>query len=121
MVKEHHHPDNETKVWYSTYLCLAVTRFLLILSPGYIHPDEFFQGGQVSLPIMRSIRKRPLLIKTERRNVSSHLCSVEPSSHLCSFITKHQEVWAAIVFQLPDCLIPWEFQPQHALRCITFP
>lgn len=28
------------------YICLLVLRVLLTLQPGYIHPDEFFQGGQ---------------------------------------------------------------------------
>jgi len=28
---------------------LYLLRILLIFSPGYIHPDEFFQGGQVGM------------------------------------------------------------------------
>lgn len=28
------------------YLALAGLRCLLLLAPGYVHPDEFFQGGQ---------------------------------------------------------------------------
>lgn len=27
-------------------LALAALRCLLLLAPGYVHPDEFFQGGQ---------------------------------------------------------------------------
>ncbi len=29
-----------------SYLALAGLRCLLVVLPGYIHPDEFFQGGQ---------------------------------------------------------------------------
>ena len=29
------------------YLSLCVIRFLCALLPGYIHPDEFFQGPEV--------------------------------------------------------------------------
>ena len=28
------------------YACLCFLRVALVLAPGYIHPDEFFQGGQ---------------------------------------------------------------------------
>ncbi|KAJ2528084.1 hypothetical protein EV175_007486, partial [Coemansia sp. RSA 1933] len=30
------------------YAALLVARVLLALSPGYIHPDEFFQAGEVT-------------------------------------------------------------------------
>lgn len=30
------------------YRLSCVLRVLCLFSPGYIHPDEFFQGGQVS-------------------------------------------------------------------------
>lgn len=32
--------------WPWPYLALVALRCLLLLSPGYVHPDEFFQGGQ---------------------------------------------------------------------------
>jgi GPI mannosyltransferase 4 len=28
------------------YLVLAALRCCLLFAPGYVHPDEFFQGGQ---------------------------------------------------------------------------
>ena len=32
--------------WRLLYTLLIIARFLCVLLPGYIHPDEFFQGGQ---------------------------------------------------------------------------
>jgi GPI mannosyltransferase 4 len=61
---------------WTLYIILLIVRVLIApFLPGYIHPDEFFQGGQ--------------------------------------------ELWFGSCPSTND--IPWEFQPQHALRSVVPP
>jgi phosphatidylinositol glycan class Z len=41
------------------YVALCLLRVLLIASPGYIHPDEFFQSGEVFVPENRPWEFQP--------------------------------------------------------------
>lgn len=41
------------------YLALAVLRCILTLSPGYVHPDEFFQSGEVAAAQFAHIHAGP--------------------------------------------------------------
>ena len=62
------------------YPFLLLLRLALLFSPGYIHPDEFFQGGQ-------------------------ELFAPHPPTHPPS----------------SSSFLPWEWQPEHALRSVLFP
>ena len=77
------------------YLSLIVLRFISINQRGYIHPDEFFQGGQ------------ELFFGTQRSddNTSSSTRSSSSSSSSEYMVTN----------------VPWEYQPIHAVRSIIPP
>jgi hypothetical protein len=90
------------------YRVSCVLRVLCLFSPGYIHPDEFFQGGQVSSLVHDSDYVLVTRLWTWRNMLSP-------------FSLYLQEVFASSILGLKEGLIPWEFQPQHALRCIVFP
>lgn len=83
-------------------------RLLLVFSPGYIHPDEFFQGGQV-----RGCQ-RPFL---SVRNSPKATLGV---TDLCPYGII-QEVFAYSLLDIKECFVPWEFWPEHALRSVAFP
>jgi hypothetical protein len=77
------------------YLSLVVLRFISINQRGYIHPDEFFQGGQ------------ELFFGTQRSddNTSSSTRSSSSISISEYMVTN----------------VPWEYQPIHAVRSIIPP
>ena len=78
------------------YISLLILRFIATLFPGYIHPDEFFQGGQ-----------ELFFGCSGSFNVKNILLENGPYRSL------GVEFW--------NLITPWEFQPEHALRSIFPP
>lgn len=81
------------------YIFLVIARFFTCTFPGYIHPDEFFQGGQ------------ELFYGCGH---SSTIPSKSTSQHLSSSLLFDK-------FQIENITPTWEFEHQHAIRSIVPP
>jgi len=82
------------------YILLIILRFLGVYQRGYIHPDEFFQGGQ-----------ELFFGRTQNYNEQHHVTL--PGN---DYATNDDITDNFIVKNLP-----WEFEPKHAVRSIVPP
>jgi hypothetical protein len=85
-VSKHRNP-----VRWIIYISLLLFRFIGVLQRGYIHPDEFFQGGQ------------ELFFGIDGRNATLF---VDIDGVDDEYIVRN---------------VPWEFEPNHAIRSIVPP
>jgi len=81
------------------YILLIILRFLGVYQRGYIHPDEFFQGGQ-----------ELFFGHTQNYNQQQH--HVTLPGNATNDYTKNKYVVKNL---------PWEFEPKHAVRSIVPP
>jgi phosphatidylinositol glycan class Z len=91
-------PYSHKQQW-TIYLFLILLRFLgaLYSLPGYIHPDEFFQGGQ------------------------ELFFGVPPLDHQLHQTELAVDALGALTRQYEVRSVPWEFEPQNAVRSIVPP
>ena len=70
--------------------------------PGYIHPDEFFQGGQeLFFGCQQRRTKKPILSELNNNNIAEHT-----DNNSFKYVVDN---------------IPWEFEPKNAIRSIVPP
>ena len=81
------------------YLALFVLRISCAILPGYIHPDEFFQGGQ---------------------ELFFGCSGLDGSKANTTFLNEEifSTEWMSV---LPVSTIPWEFESKNAIRSIVPP
>lgn len=84
---------NQIVKWI-TYTLLLILRFFGIYQRGYIHPDEFFQGGQ------------ELFFGIDGRGGDANNYFDFDGGVADEYVTKN---------------VPWEFEPNHAVRSIVPP
>ena len=83
------------------YICLLILRILLSYSPGYIHPDEFFQGGQELF-----------------FGLSKELLERQPTKHI-SLRNGYETMIGSVA--IDGITATWEFERKSALRSIVPP
>ena len=86
------------------YTCLLLVRFLCVLLPGYIHPDEFYQGGQ---ELFFGVPPSPALAALYPKGFSG----------TWSWTSEDSDGRARGHSIVPT----WEFEPQNAIRSIVPP
>lgn len=83
------------------YTCLLLARFICVLLPGYIHPDEFYQGGQ---ELFFGVPPSP------------DLAALYPDGFGGTWS------WTSDDGLARHSILPtWEFEPQNAIRSIVPP
>lgn len=92
------------------YLILLVLRLILVIQPGYIHPDEFFQGGQ---ELFFGI---PKVKNTIQSNIKQPTTYMETSS-----INENTYKSPIIGIEIDGITATWEFQVGNELRSIVPP
>ena len=93
------YPGSNQSRWI-IYILLLILRFLGILQRGYIHPDEFFQGGQ------------ELFFGHNTRYYENNLLQNGNDYY-------HVNVAGLTRYSVQS--VPWEFEPQNAVRSIIPP
>lgn len=83
------------------YILLIILRFLGVYQRGYIHPDEFFQGGQ------------ELFFGRTQNYYNKHNVTLHGNDNAA---TNDDTINKYVVKN-----VPWEFQPTHAVRSIVPP
>ena len=83
------------------YTCILLVRFTCVLLPGYIHPDEFYQGGQ---ELFFGVPPSP------------DLAALYPDGFGGTWS------WTSEDGRARHSIVPtWEFEPQNAIRSIVPP
>ena len=95
------------RIIYGILLCL---RFIIVLQPGYIHPDEFFQGGQELFFGCSSQSHSDAAAQTPYAKLASKYIRL-PSGYTTPFG----------LVTIYDTTSTWEFQSEYALRSIIPP
>ena len=92
-----------------TYCILLCMRFLCVLLPGYVHPDEFFQSGQ------------ELFFGCPNTSNSHHIPDTATASDydLVSYSYSYS-TWGGKQ-QHAALVTTWEFRPENAIRSIVPP
>ncbi|PWN93638.1 hypothetical protein FA10DRAFT_299006 [Acaromyces ingoldii] len=89
--------------WQIVYLGLVLVRCLLAFSPGYIHPDEWFQSGEVvagdllGMPTLRTWEfepKRPIRSMASLRLLSLPLFALSLASRAFGFVPSARTIFA---------------------------
>ncbi|GFH46911.1 hypothetical protein CTEN210_03385 [Chaetoceros tenuissimus] len=92
------------------YLILLVLRLILVIQPGYIHPDEFFQGGQ---ELFFGIPKQKDTIQNSIK---------QPTSYMkISLINENMYKSPIVGIKIDGITATWEFQVGNELRSIVPP
>jgi len=86
-----------TSINMKLYAVLLILRIIATLQPGYIHPDELFQGGQEMF----------------------FACSSKQSATKQIHVHAYQTAVGNV--QIDDITATWEFQSEHALRSVIPP
>jgi len=88
------------------YICLLVLRVLLTLQPGYIHPDEFFQGGQ------------EMFFGCSSPKFRHDVEELQPTKHI-SLGNEYKTAIGSV--PIDGITATWEFEAENALRSIIPP
>ena len=90
-----------TRSRWIIYIALIILRFLGVYQRGYIHPDEFYQGGQeLFFGHTQNYNKQYHVTLSGNDNATTNDDTIN------KYVVKN---------------IPWEFEPKHAVRSIVPP
>ena len=100
-----------SRATWSIYLFLLAIRVFIAISPGYIHPDEFFQSAEITAGNEKELHWDEEKQSKRRRS---------PDHWFLTDLIFNVPRYIGSVFDL-NVNIPWEYKPELPCRSILIP